>query len=190
MKKRMIIMLISLGILFALIFGYKIFVGYEFKRAMSSQSEVITVSAMKAEYAAWQSKLKASGSLRAIQGVNVTTELAGMVQTIYFTPGASVTAGTVLVQLNADTDIALLHSLQANEALAQITYDRDKKQFAIEAISKATLDTDAANLKSLQAQVDQQAATVVKKTIHAPFTGRLEFLQLIPGNILIPAIKS
>ncbi len=68
---------------------------------------------MKVDYSLWQPQLKAVGSLRAEVGVNVTTELAGMVQTIYFTPGAEVEKGQMLVQLNASAEIGLLHSLEA-----------------------------------------------------------------------------
>lgn len=149
-----------------------------------SQSTVVNVSATKVVTSAWEPKVKASASLRAIRGVNVTTQLAGMVTQIYFTPGAFVESGTVLVQLNADSDVALLHSLQAQAELARITLERDKKQYAVQAISKATLDTDVANLQSLRAQVEEQAATVAKKTIVAPFSGRLGISAVNPGQFI------
>jgi membrane fusion protein (multidrug efflux system) len=112
----------------------------------------------------------------------VTTELAGLVRTIYFTPGSEVKEGDVLVQLNADSDVALMHALEAQEKLAEITYHRDKAQFAVKAISKAVLDTDEQNLKNLQAQVAQQAAIVAKKTLVAPFSGRLGVSAVNPGQ--------
>lgn len=177
-------MLICLGILFGGIFIFKGIIKFLTNRQMAAQSRVVTVSAMKVGYSFWQPRLKATGSLRAIRGVNVTTELAGMVQSIYFKPGAFVTEGTVLVQLNADSDIGLLHSLEANAELAKITYDRDKKQYDIHAISKQQLDTDAANLKSQRAQVEQQAATVAKKTIRAPFSGRMGISAVNPGQYI------
>lgn len=118
---------------------------------------------MKVESSLWQPSLKAVGSMRTRLGVNVTTELAGMVQTIYFTPGATVKKGAVLVQLNAGTELGLLHSLQAQVELAKITYKRNKAQFAVHAVSKQTVDADEWNLKNLQAQVAEQAATVEKR---------------------------
>jgi len=190
MKKRMFIMLICVGILFGVIFGYKLFISLMMKRYMAANvSPAVTVSAMPVGYSLWQPKLRASGSSRALKGVSVTTELAGMVQTIYFTPGAFVEAGTVLVQLNADSDVALLHSLQASADLAKTVYTRDKAQFAVKAVSQATLDADAANLKSADAQVEQQAATVAKKTIRAPFSGRLGISAVNPGQYINPGDK-
>lgn len=182
MKTRMKWMLICFAVLFGSIFAVKTLFKFLMYRAMAAQSMVITVSAMPVNYSGWQPKLKASGSVRAVRGVNVTTELAGMVQTIYFTPGAFVKEGALLVQLNAASDIGQLHVFQANAELALTTYNRDKKQFAVHAISKETLDTDAANLKSAQAQVEQQTATVAKKSITAPFTGRLGISAVNPGQ--------
>ncbi len=188
-RKMMIRMLLIVGILFALIFIYKGFVSFMTKRFFASQAPVETVSTLTAQYTTWQQTLKATGSLRAIKGVNVTTELAGMVKNIYFTPGTTVEQGTVLVQLNADSDVAQLLALQATAELARITYERDKAQFAFKAVSKQTVDADLQNLKNALAQVAQQAANVEKKTIRTPFTGRLGISAVNPGQYLNPGDK-
>lgn len=187
MKKRMTIMLISLAVIFGGILIYKIVVNIMINRFMvANQNPPVTVSTMKVGYGEWQPHLIATGSLRAIRGVNVTSELAGMVQKIYFKPGANVKQGEVLVQLNADSDIAQLHSLEANAALAKITLARDQAQYRIKAVSKAQVDQDVANLKSLQAQVAEQKAIVAKKTIVAPFTGKLGISRVNPGQYVNP----
>ncbi|MES2998165.1 MAG: efflux RND transporter periplasmic adaptor subunit [Pseudomonadota bacterium] len=185
LRKPMAIMLIGVAILFACIFGFQLIKKIIIQNAMrNNRAPLVTVSAMPVHYQWWQPSLLTYGSLRAMQGVNVTTELAGLVRTIYFKPGSEVKAGDVLVQLNADSDIALLHALEAQAKLAEIIYRRDMAQFAIKAISKATLDSDQQNLKNLQAQVAQQAATVAKKTLVAPFTGRLGISAVNPGQYL------
>ncbi|WP_035917838.1 efflux RND transporter periplasmic adaptor subunit [Legionella fairfieldensis] len=181
----MIIMLIGVVILFGLVFGWKAFKAIMTKKYLASLTEpVVTVSTMKVEASLWQPKLNAVGSLRARVGVNVTTELAGMVQTIYFTPGTKAEKGEVLVQLNAGTELGQLHSLQAQVELAKITYQRDKAQYAVHAVSKQTVDADEWNLKNLQARVEEQAATVEKKTIRAPFSGQLGINNVNPGQYL------
>ncbi len=183
-------MLLCLGALFTVIFIYKAIAGYIAGRAAAAAAgKPIAVETAIAHYTQWQPTLKAVGSVRAIRGVNVTTELAGMVRTIYFKPGAEVKQGELLVELNIDTDVALLHSLQAQATLAEINYNRDKAQYAIQAVSKAVLDTDTANLKSTQAQVAQQLATVNKKIIRAPFSGRLGVNAVNPGQYLNPGDK-
>lgn len=188
-KRRMKLMLLCVAVIFASILLSKFIQKYIAYRRMMSQSQAVTVSTMKVNYASWQPRIRAAGSVRAIQGVNVTTELAGMVQTIYFKPGAVVKQGDVLVQLNANTESAALRALQANAELARITYERDKKQFAVKAISQQTLDTDFQNLLSLRAQVEQQAATLAKKTIRVPFSGRLGISAVNPGQFLNPGDK-
>lgn len=189
MHKRMKVMLIGVAILFGSIFLYKMIVNIMIQRAMASKSKDITVSAMAVGESVWQHDLSSTGSLRAIRGVNVTTELPGMVQTIYFKPGATVAKDEVLVQLNADADIALLHALEANVDIATTTYRRDKAQYAIKAVSQQVLDRDSATLKNAQAQVAQQAAIVEKKTIRAPFAGRLGINNVNPGQYLNPGDK-
>lgn len=186
MKKRMTIMVICLVVLFGGIFLYKTAMGMLINHFIANQSHVVTVSTAKVTTAEWQPKIIEAGSLRAIHGVNITTQLAGQVQSIYFTPGADVKAGEVLAQLNADDDIALLHSLQANLELSNITYTRDKAQFKAEGVSKQIVDNDAANVQSLTAQVAQQAAIVAKKTIVAPFAGRLGINLINLGQYLNP----
>lgn len=180
-------MLISVSVLFILIFGYQYFKHLFVRHAMLKNAvPVVTVSAMRIPYSWWQPMIMTYGSMRAVNGVYVTTELAGLVRTVYLKPGSEVKEGDVLVQLNADSDVALLHSLEAQEKLAEIVYHRDSAQFAVKAISKAVLDTDEQNLKNLTAQVAQQEAIVAKKTLKAPFSGRLGVSTVNVGQYLNP----
>lgn len=187
MSKPMRIMLIITGLLFGAIFGFHVFKSIMVKKYLANmQDPAVTVSTMKVTHQLWQPKLVAAGSLRATQGVDVTTEIGGIVKKISFTPGSKATAGQAIVELNADADIALLHSLQAAADLAKTTYKRDKAQYAVQAISKAALDIDAADLKSKEANVAQQAAIVAKKTILAPFNGYLGISNVNPGQFVNP----
>ncbi|EKE01273.1 MAG: hypothetical protein ACD_21C00177G0002 [uncultured bacterium] len=190
MKTNMIKMLIGVAILFGIVFGYKAIHKIFMMRYMASHGLGVTyVSTAKAVFTKWQPQFTAAGNLRAILGVNVTTELAGMIRSIYFIPGAIVHQGDLLVQLNIDPDVAALHRLEASQALAEITYRRDKAQYDIAAISKAVLDTDEANLKSAIAAVEQQKAIIEQKTIHAPFSGKLGISLVNPGQYLNPGDK-
>lgn len=187
----MIKMLIGVGILFGLIIAYKIFGMVMFKMYMAKTKEgsVVSVSTTQAKYQLWQPQIKVIASLRAIHGVDVTTEIAGLVKSINFTPGAEVKQGILLVQLNIDADIAQLHVLEAQAELAKTVYTRDKAQYAIQAVSKATLDTDEADLKSKDAQVAEQKAIIEKKTIRAPFSGRLGISAVNLGQYVNPGDK-
>ena len=190
MRRRMLIMLAVVGLLFGGIFGYQAFKAHMLEKSLAGmQMPPVTVTAMKAELHDWQPQLKAVGSLRAVRGVDVTSEISGLVRTLHFKSGDDVKAGNVLVQLNADADIAQLHALEAAAELAGTVYTRDRKQFDVQAISQATLDADIADLKSKRAQVAQQVALVDKKTIRAPFAGRLGISTVNPGQYINPGDK-
>ncbi len=155
----------------------------------SAPQPAVVVTAMTAGKQEWQPQLKAVGSLRALRGVDVTTEIAGLVREIRFKSGDEVKSGAVLVQLNADSDLAQLASLKAAADLAQTTLTRDRVQLAAQAISQAQIDGDEADLKSKRAQAAAQQAIIDKKTIRAPFSGRLGITLVNPGQYLNPGDK-
>lgn len=190
MTKRMIIMLIIVGVIFGGIFGYQVFQAYMMKKFMSAGPEpAVQVSAVKAATEDWETQIQAVGTLRAVRGVDVACEISGLVQSVHFKSGDNVIAGQLLLKLNADADIAQMRTLTAAADLAQSIYDRNKKQFLARAVSQASLDVDAADLKGKQAQVAQQVAQVNKKTILAPFAGRLGINSVNIGQYLNPGDK-
>ena len=141
MTKRMIIMLLAVVLLIGGIAAYKVYKIKQFMAGMKPPPPAV-VTAMAAEMQSWQSQINAVGSLRAHRGVDVTTEIAGLVRKMDFVSGSNVSAGQLLVELNADSDIAQLHALEAAAELANVVYERDKAQYEVEAISKAVLDAD------------------------------------------------
>lgn len=146
----------------------------------------VAVSSMTVGYESWQPKITATGSLEAVNGVDVSSEVAGLIQKIICDEGKEVKAGELLVELNADSEIALLHSLEADAELAEITYKRDKAQYAFQGVSKATLDTDEVTLKSKKALVEQQVAIIAKKRIRAPFDGYIGIVNIDLGQFVSP----
>jgi membrane fusion protein (multidrug efflux system) len=190
MLKRVVIMLLAVGLLFGGIFGYHAYKSRMMRKSMAGfQAPPATVTTIRAAYQSWQPQLKSVGSLRALRGVDVTSEISGLVRTVLFKSGADAQEGQVLVQLNADSDIAHLRSLEAEAELANTVYERDKKQFAVQAISQAALDADASDLKNKRAQVAEQEALVEKKTIRAPFSGLLGISTVNPGQYVNPGDK-
>jgi membrane fusion protein (multidrug efflux system) len=185
MIKRMLMMLVLVGVVLGGLFGFKAFVGGKIKEAMASMADLPqTVSAAKAASSDWQPRIDAVGSLRAVRGADLSLEVAGVVEEITFQSGDEVQAGQILLRLRNDDDVAKLQSLEATAQLAQITYDRDVKQLKAQAISQAIVDNDEANLRNAKAQVAQQKAMVDKKTLRAPFAGRLGLRQVDLGQFL------
>jgi len=174
MIKRMVIMLVAVAIVFGGLYGFQMFKAAMIKKFMAAMnSPPQTISATKAATSEWQPNIEAVGSLRAVKGADLSLEVSGVVDSISFNSGDDVEQDTPLLKLRADDDAAKLLSLQATAELNQIIYDRDQKQLKIQAVSQATLDADAANLKNAKAQLAQQQAILDKKFLRAPFAGHL-----------------
>lgn len=184
-RKRLIIVVVAVVILFALLIGFNTFKGImigKFMKSMANPPQ--TVSTMTAEYQDWQPHVEAVGNVRAVHGSDLAFDVAGLVASVDVKSGADVKKGQVLIKLVDDQDRATLASLQAAAQLAKLTADRSKQQLAVQAISKAQYDTDMANLKSAQANAAAQQALVEKKTLRAPFAGRVGIITANAGQYI------
>jgi len=190
MTKRMVLMLVIAGVIFGGIFGFQAFKSRMIKKYLSSQGvPAQTVSTIKASVQEWQPALSAVGTLRAVRGADLAPEVSGVISAIHFRSGEEVKAGAPLVQLNAAADIAQLESLKAAAGLAELTYRRDQRQLKVQAVSQATVDADAANLRVAKARVAEQQALVDKKSVRAPFAGRLGLRAVDLGQYVAPGTK-
>jgi membrane fusion protein, multidrug efflux system len=187
MIKRMVIMLVAVAVVFGGIFGFQVFKAAMIKKFITALGNPPqTVSVTRAAQGEWQTRIEAIGSLRAVKGADLSLELSGVVESISFNSGDDVAEGAQLLKLRTADDVARLESLQAVAALNEITNERDQKQFKMQAVSQATLDTDAANLKNARAQVVQQQAIIDKKILRAPFAGHLGIRAVDLGQYLGP----
>ena len=185
MLKRMIIMLVSVALTFGAVFGFLAFKARMISSIMAAQSNPPqAVSTAVVASAAWQPRLEAVGSARAVNGANLSSQISGIVSAIHFESGADVKQGSPLVDLIAEDDIAHLEALKATTELARLTYERDQRLVRTKAISEQTVDSDKWTLKNDEAQVAQQQALVDYKSIKAPFSGRLGIRQVDLGQFL------
>ena len=185
LRRRLIIVIVAaLGLLAAIVAFNTWKSNFVAKLRLKNAAPPQTVTTASAAYADWQPEVSAVGSLRAYRGVDVTTEVTGLVRAIRFKSGDEVRAGQPLVELNDDAEKAQQRALEAAADLAATVYERDKAQYEVEAISKAQLDADAADLRNKRAQAAAQAALVAKKTLRAPFAGRLGITTVNPGQYL------
>jgi membrane fusion protein (multidrug efflux system) len=142
------------------------------------------VSTLVASEQKWQGLLSAIGSVVAVQGVTVNPEIAGMVKEIAFESGAVVARGDLLVKLDTSSEEAQLRAVEAQEELARLNAERVRKLAAAKTVSQADLDAAEATLKQQLADADNIRATIAKKTIRAPFAGRLGIRQVNLGQFL------
>jgi len=185
MKKRIIFILIGLVILIAILGGIKAMR----IRAMIDQGkkfvpppETVTSAAVKAD--SWETSLNAVGTLNAVQGVNLTAELVGKVVKISFDAGTSVKKGDILLRQDTSSEEAQLPGAVAQADLARANCKRADQLYAKGIIARADLDSAVATAEQAEAQADNIRATIAKKTIRAPFSGRLGIRQVNLGQML------
>jgi membrane fusion protein (multidrug efflux system) len=172
MFKKTVITIVILVALIGTIVGIKV---SQIKTLISMkppvQHESVSTISVKGE--SWQETLTAVGSMAAVQGVTVAPELDGKVSEIDFEAGSEVHAGDVLVRQNTEAEEAQLRAAEASAELASINLKRTKQLFEKATVSQAQLDSDGAAEKQAIAAADNIRATIAKKTIKAPFSGRL-----------------
>ena len=190
LKRRMIVMLFSVFVLLGLIVGFNQLKTFMFNRFMAGMGvQPATVTTIVVEKQEWQPKMTSVGNVRAFRGVDLSTEVGGLVAKVPIKSGMDVNEGDLLIKLNDSADVAQLNSLIAMADLAKVINERDKAQLAIQAISKNVYDTSTADMKAKRAQVDQQTALVAKKNLKAPFSGRVGIVTINPGQYVNPGDK-
>ncbi len=132
-----------------------------------------TVATAVVQAEQWPESLPAVGSVTAAQGVMVSPEIAGTVSEITFDSGATVNKGDLLVKLDTSTEVAQLQAAEAQVKLARLNADRTRQLRADKTVSQAELDQAEATLQESQANADAIRAAIDKKTIRAPFSGKL-----------------
>jgi membrane fusion protein (multidrug efflux system) len=149
--------------------------GLQIKTLISSKfaQPLETVSTAEVKKESWQETLTSVGSLTAVQGVTVAAELDGKIVQVAFEAGAEVKAGDLLIKQDASVEEAQLRSAEASVDLANINLKRTKELFEKATVSQAQFDADGAAATQAAAAADNIRATIAKKTIKAPFAGRL-----------------
>jgi membrane fusion protein (multidrug efflux system) len=135
---------------------------------------------------AWEGTLSAVGSVAAVRGVAISNESPGVVTAIRFESGDRVRAGQVLVELDTSVERAQLASAEARKNLAALGAGRSRQLAQRDAVSQAQLDGDEAQLKTSNADFGALQAQIDRKTLRAPFAGRLGIRTVNLGQYLNP----
>ncbi|WP_449431327.1 efflux RND transporter periplasmic adaptor subunit [Pseudomonas putida] len=184
LRRRMLIMLAVVVLIVLALGGYKAFSIYRQIQVFSAPKPPITVAAALAEERQWQQRLPAVGSLKALQGVELSLEVEGTVKALNFDSGQKVKVGQPLLQLNDDQETALLGTALADLGLAKVDFGRGSQLVGDSAISRGEFDRLNAQYRRNQAVVDQLKAAKTKKSISAPFSGTIGIRQVDVGDYL------
>ncbi len=189
MVKKIIITLAGLAMLVGILGSIKFAPGFGQFSAMAAAGanfvmppETVTAARVKAD--TWEDTITVTGSVVTVQGVTVSAEVPGKVVKIAFESGATVSTGDILVQLDTSTEEAQLRSAEANQAWAKVNLNRSTDLLAKNAVAQSDFDLIDAQYKQAAAQVDNIRTVIAKKTIRAPFAGRLGIRLVNLGQIL------
>jgi membrane fusion protein, multidrug efflux system len=143
------------------------------KEAQKAGPPPETVATSVSQKQTWEGTLSAVGSVTAAKGVAVSNDAPGIVSHILFESGAVVREGQTLLELDSNVERAQLASARARLDLARVTADRSRALSATGSISKAQVDADESQLKTASTDLSALAAQIDRKTVRAPFSGRL-----------------
>jgi len=138
-RKPIVLAILGVVALVVLIFGVKFL---QIGKMMSTPMVMppTTVSSVVAKEEDWAPALSAIGSVSAVQGTVVSTELGGVVAAIDFQNGGVAKKGDVLMRLDSSAEEAQLHTAEADLELAKANLERERNLAARKVVSKQELD--------------------------------------------------
>jgi membrane fusion protein (multidrug efflux system) len=152
--------------------------------AMKPPMPVTTVVSAQVEEQVWAPTVSSVGTVTAVQGATVATELGGVVATVGFESGSMAKKGDVLLQLDASSEEAQLRTAEAEAELARADLERARELAQRKVVSKAEFDAAESKLKQKEGTVGNMRAMITKKEVRAPFDGELGIRQVNLGQMI------
>lgn len=184
LRRHMLIMLAAVAVVVLALAAYKGYSIYQQEKLFTAPPAPISVEAVAARVQPWQQRIPAIGSLKAVQGVNITAEISGTISEVLFKSGQRVERGQPLLKLTSAVEQANLRSSEAALALANVQRNRARNLIGSSAISRSEYDRLNAEAQQAQANVEELRATLEKRQVLAPFTGRIGLNLVDRGDYL------
>ncbi len=187
MTKRFVLMLLGVSLVFGGIFGFKWFVDGQID-AFFDQMPVptATITATNARIEHWTPEVRSVGTLQAVQGAVLSTEVGGIVREILFEAGAQVAKGTLLLRLDTESDQAEISRLEAAARLAEQELQRVRRLVREQNVSEAEVQRRQSEAEQARAAVAAQRARINQKSLLAPFDGVLGIRRVNLGQFVSP----
>ncbi len=185
MVKRILLAVVGLIVIVGVLAGIKalqIRKMIDASAQFSPPPETVTTAPVQSD--SWESLVTAVGSLAAVQGVTIAAELPGKVVEVAFEAGARVRKGDILLRQDTSSERAQLPGAEAAVDLARLSLERMRDLLAQRVVSQSEYDSAEATYREALAAADNIRAAIGKKTIRAPFSGRLGIRLVNLGQIL------
>ncbi|HTV19877.1 MAG TPA: efflux RND transporter periplasmic adaptor subunit, partial [Polyangiaceae bacterium] len=144
------------------------------------------VNAAPVERQSWERTLSAVATVVSSKGVTLSNDSPGTVTKLNFDSGVKVKAGQPLVEIDASVERAQLNALRPRLVLANQTLERTKKLLASGTTTQAELDSQQSTVNGLVADMNAIQAQIERKTVRAPFDGKLGIRAVNLGQYLAP----
>lgn len=185
MFKRFVIAAMVLALLFGGTIGFKLYKRSLIKDHLAAAArQPVYLTGVRALAATWDRRLAATGALRARHGVDIRSEVDGVVRRVFVNSRQLVGEGDVLVELDATVEKADLKSARASLEKARLDFERDRLLFDRKLIPASRLDASRAEFESAEALTEQIQGIIARKIIKAPFAGTLGIHDLAEGQYL------
>ncbi|MDS1311088.1 efflux RND transporter periplasmic adaptor subunit [Marinobacter xiaoshiensis] len=181
---RFLIAIIFLGVVLGGIFGYKFYQFGQMGEMLSKPQPPAEIAATVARTESWTPSIKAVGSIKAVNGIEVANEMPGVIETINFESGDVVKQGDILIRLNTAIDEAAVRTRRAEAQLAEQEFKRISDLLPKRAVSQSQYDESKANFDAASARVNEAEAQLSKKIIRAPFNGTLGIRMVDQGEYI------
>lgn len=185
MVKRIILMAVALALVFGGVIGFKLFKQAKIREYLGNMGVApVHLTAARVEASSWQQQLAAIGSLRAREGIDIRSEVEGVVRRVHVQPGQRVKAGDLLVELDDTVDRAVLKSARVRLEKTRRDFQRDKALFEKALISRDEFENARSEFESAEALVEETQGVIDRKTLRAPFDGTVGIHNLAEGHYL------
>ncbi|MBF9235184.1 efflux RND transporter periplasmic adaptor subunit [Microvirga alba] len=189
MKRRIVVSIVFLLalLLCAGLIGFNFFRDQKIKEFFAGmQPPPQVVSAAKVEAKTWSPGIRALGTAKAANGVELAVEAAGIVKQVNFKPNQRIEQDALLVQIDDSIDRADLQDVGAAVKLGEASFDRAKTLTARGYGTEASYDEVVARLATARSRQSRIQAVINQKALKAPFSGVIGIPRVDVGQYVQP----
>ncbi|MBL7861873.1 MAG: efflux RND transporter periplasmic adaptor subunit [Cyclobacteriaceae bacterium] len=128
------------------------------------------------------------GAVESRKNVSLSAMTGGKVDQVYVREGQSVTAGQVLVSLEADILNSTIAELKTSLELATTIYEKQEKLWAQKIGSEVQYLQAKNNKESLEKRLEVAKAQLDQTMVKAPFSGTIDRVDALVGEMASPGI--
>lgn len=150
----------------------------------------VTVATAQVERGDISSTVSATGTISAVNSVDVSSRITGLITEVKVQENDMVKAGQVLLVLDDTSLKSQVAQAQAQLANASANYERSRKLYAAGGVSQQQLDADRTTYSVAQATYDNAVSQISYTVITAPVDGRVIGKPIPAGQTVAPGISN